>query len=42
MTFDAKGLDVTQEKGVVTIRKEGEIPKFVEKVNSVSFSATCD
>lgn len=39
MTFDAKGLDVTQEKGVVTIRKEGEIPKFVEKVNSVSFSA---
>ena len=39
MTFDAKGLDVTQEKGVVTIRKEGEIPKFVERVNSVSFSA---
>ena len=29
MTFDAKGLDVTQEKGVVTIRKEGEIPKIL-------------
>ena len=39
MTFNAKGLDVTQEKGVVTIHKEGEIPKFVDKVSSVSFSA---
>lgn len=39
MTFDAKGLEVTQKKGVVTIQKEGEIAKFVEKVNSVSFSA---
>ena len=39
MTFNAKGLEVTQEKGVVTIRKEGEISKFVEKVSSVSFSA---
>ena len=34
MTFDAKGLEVTQKKGVVTIQKEGEIAKFVEKVNS--------
>ena len=39
MTFNAKGLEVTQEKGVVTIHKEGEISKFVEKVSSVSFSA---
>ena len=39
MTFNAQGLEVTQEKGVVTIHKEGEISKFVEKVSSVSFSA---
>lgn len=39
MTFNAKGLEVTQEKGVVTIHKEGEIPKFVENVSSISFSA---
>ena len=39
MTFNTKGLEVSQKKGVVTIHKEGTIPKFVEKVNSVSFSA---
>ena len=39
MTFNAKGLEVTQKKGVVTIEKEGSVPKFVEKVSSVSFSA---
>ena len=39
MTFNAKGLEVAQKKGVVTIEKEGSIPKFVDKVNSVSFSA---
>ena len=27
------------EKGVVTIHQEGAVPKFVEKVRSVSFSA---
>ncbi|MDO5799433.1 MAG: CoA-transferase [Eubacteriales bacterium] len=39
MTFSAVGLEVTQEKGVVTIRKEGNVPKFVKKVASISFSA---
>ena len=39
MTFTAKGLEVSQKKGVVTIEKEGEVPKFVNKIRSVSFSA---
>lgn len=39
MTFNTKGLEVSQKKGVVTIHKEGSIPKFVDKVASVSFSA---
>ncbi len=39
MTFNTKGLDVSQKKGVVTINKEGSVPKFVKKVASVSFSA---
>lgn len=39
LSFNAKGLEVTQKKGVVTIEKEGSVPKFVNKVKSVSFSA---
>ncbi len=39
MTFNAKGLDVSQKKNVVTIHEEGTIPKFVDKVSSISFSA---
>ena len=39
LTFNTKGLEVSQKKGVVTIEKEGTIPKFVEKVKSISFSA---
>ena len=39
LTFDTKGLEVSQKKGTVTIEREGEIPKFVEQVTSVSFSA---
>ena len=39
LTFDTKGLEVSQKKGTVTIEREGEIPKFVERVTSVSFSA---
>lgn len=39
LTFDTKGLEVSQKKGVVTIEKEGTIPKFVKKVSAVSFSA---
>ena len=39
MTFNTKGLEVTQKKGVVCIQREGSVPKFVEQVRSVSFSA---
>ncbi len=39
MTFNAKGLQVSQKKGVVTIEQEGTVPKFVKKIRSVSFSA---
>jgi propionate CoA-transferase len=39
MTFNTKGLKVGYEKGVVSIEREGSIPKFVDKVRSVSFSA---
>ena len=39
MTFNTKGLEVTQKKGVVTIEQEGSVPKFVDKVGSISFSA---
>ena len=39
MTFTTKGLEVTNKKGVVTIEREGSIPKFVERVRSISFSA---
>lgn len=39
MTFNTKGLEVSKKKDVVTIHQEGTIPKFVEKVSSISFSA---
>jgi propionate CoA-transferase len=39
MTFNTKGLEVSQKKGVVTIEADGTVPKFVEKVRSISFSA---
>ncbi len=39
MTFNTKGLEVTQKKGVVSIQREGSVPKFMERVKSVSFSA---
>lgn len=39
MTFNTKGLEVTQKKGVVSIQREGSVSKFVEQVRSVSFSA---
>lgn len=39
MSFNTKGLVVSQKKNIVTIEKEGSIPKFVDRVNSVSFSA---
>ena len=39
MTFNTKGLEVTSNKGTVSIVKEGSVPKFVKQVASVSFSA---
>ncbi len=39
LTFNTKGLEVSQKKGVVTIHQEGTVPKFVERVTTVSFSA---
>ena len=38
-SFTAKGLEVSQKKGIVTVEKEGTIPKFVDQVKSISFSA---
>ena len=40
MTFNTKGLEVSQKKGIVTIEHEGTVPKFVRKVRSISFSAS--
>ena len=38
-SFTAQGLEVSQTKGIVTVEKEGTIPKFVDQVKSISFSA---
>ena len=39
MNFTTKGLVVTKENGVVTIKSEGRIPKFKEEIRAISFSA---
>ena len=39
LTFNTKGLDVDENEGKVTIKNNGSIPKFVDKVTSISFSA---
>lgn len=39
LTFNTKGLDVSEENGTVTVNENGSIPKFVDKINSISFSA---
>lgn len=39
LTFNTKGLDVAEENGKVVLRRNGKIPKFVDKINSISFSA---
>ncbi len=39
LTFNTKGLSVSQKDGMVSILENGEVPKFVEEVSSVSFSA---
>ncbi len=38
LTFNTKGLNVTQENGEVKILAEGGIPKIVDAVRSISFS----
>ncbi len=39
LTFNTKGLDVSRSHNTVTINTEGSIPKFVNDVASISFSA---
>ena len=39
LTFNAGGLQVTHKAGRVTIEQNGDIPKFVPEVRSISFSA---
>lgn len=39
LTFNTKGLVVEENEGKVTIRHDGEVPKFVNDVRSISFSA---
>ena len=38
LTFNTKGLNVTEEDGRVVIRQEGAVPKLVERVRAISFS----
>jgi len=39
LTFNTKGLSVSEQDGKVTIQNEGSVPKFVNDVRSISFSA---
>ena len=39
LTFNTKGLKVEEQNDRVIIKNEGTIPKFVENIRSVSFSA---
>ncbi|MCL2129294.1 MAG: hypothetical protein FWH35_02960 [Treponema sp.] len=39
LSFNAKGLIVTQEDGVVQIKKEGSVSKFKKEITAISFSA---
>ena len=39
LTFNTKGLEVERKGGIITIQQNGSIPKFVQEVKSVSFSA---
>ena len=39
LTFNTKGLEVSQSGDTVTIERNGSLPKFVSEVRSVSFSA---
>lgn len=39
LTFNTKGLDVDEEDGKIIINKNGSIPKFVNEIHNISFSA---
>ncbi|MBR3493826.1 MAG: propionate CoA-transferase [Clostridia bacterium] len=39
LTFNTKGLTVTRKGGIVTVEQNGSIPKFVNEIQAVSFSA---
>ncbi|MBP0958287.1 MAG: propionate CoA-transferase [Oscillospiraceae bacterium] len=39
LTFNTKGLEVIEGEEWVTVERNGDIPKFVERINSISFSA---
>lgn len=39
LTFNTKGLEVSRENGEVKIIENGSVPKFVDKIRSISFSA---
>ena len=39
LTFNTKGLRVSESNGEITIEENGTIPKFVDEVRSISFSA---
>ncbi len=38
LTFNTKGLEITRQKDEVTIVQNGSVPKFVDKVQSISFN----
>lgn len=38
LTFSTRGLEVSENNGLIRIEKEGSIPKIVENVRSISFS----
>lgn len=39
LTFNTKGLAVDEQAGKITVKNNGSVPKFVDKVRSISFSA---
>ena len=39
VTFNTKGLSVDENDGMITIKNNGSVPKFIDKVTSISFSA---
>ncbi|MBP3427548.1 MAG: malonate decarboxylase subunit alpha [Clostridia bacterium] len=39
LTFNTKGLEVSEKDGEITIEQNGSVPKFVNTLRSVSFSA---